>query len=166
MGWSALNKLRAMVSTYHLCMKYPIGQDVGRASEPNLHVLDLDLDPRCDDERKRPLLTKDLKEVNISPNPTHKTKIGTALVQEEESHLVSFLRENWDVFAWSPTDMPRIDPEFICHHLSISPGFRPVAQQWWKLGDEKRKVARKETRSYSRPVSSRGYSIPHGWKMW
>ncbi|RDX85378.1 hypothetical protein CR513_33434, partial [Mucuna pruriens] len=127
MGRPTLNKLGAVVSTYHLCMKYPIGQDIGRANKSDVNILDLDLDPRCDDERKRPLPTKDLKEVNIGLNPTHKTKIGTALAQEEESHLISFLQENWDVFAWSLADMLGIDPDFICHHLSISPSFRSVA---------------------------------------
>ncbi|RDX68189.1 hypothetical protein CR513_52840, partial [Mucuna pruriens] len=42
--------------------------------------------------------------------------------------------------------MPGIDPKFICHHLSISSGFRPVAQQRRKLGEEKRKVVHEETK--------------------
>ncbi|RDX65672.1 Retrovirus-related Pol polyprotein from transposon 17.6, partial [Mucuna pruriens] len=134
-------------------MKYPVGQEVGRiwanhqvtrqcyednlrislqpfrVGNPNVNVLDLDLDPRCEDERKRPLLAKDLKKVSIGPKLTHKTKIGTTLAHEDESHLVSFLRENWDVFAWSLTDMPKIDPNFLCHRLSISPNYRSVSQR-------------------------------------
>ncbi|RDX93637.1 hypothetical protein CR513_24077, partial [Mucuna pruriens] len=34
-----------------------------------------------------------------------------------------------------------IDLEFICHHLSISPSYRPITQQRRKLGDEKRRLA-------------------------
>ncbi|RDY02439.1 hypothetical protein CR513_14103, partial [Mucuna pruriens] len=156
MGWPTLNKLGAVVSTYHLCMKVWVDHQVTRrcyedslrigsrpsqADEPNVNVLDLDLDLRCDDERKRPLLAEDLKEVNIGTKPKYKTKIGTALEQEDESNLISFLRENRDVFVWSPVDMPEIDPKFICHHLSISPGFQPVTQRRWKLGDEKQMMA-------------------------
>ncbi|RDX71035.1 hypothetical protein CR513_49657, partial [Mucuna pruriens] len=103
MGRSALNKLGAVVSTYHLCMKYPVGKEVGRvwvdhrvarhcyedslrigswstqANRPDVNVLDLNLDPRCDDDNERPLPAKDLKEINIDQDPVHKTKIGTTL---------------------------------------------------------------------------------------
>ncbi|RDX57864.1 hypothetical protein CR513_62866, partial [Mucuna pruriens] len=169
MGRPTLNKLGVVVSTLHLCTKYPVGQEVGRVwvdhrvarrcyedslkigSQPSrveeldVNVLDLDLDPTCEDERERPLLAEDLKEVSIGPKPAHKTKIGTTLSQEDESRLVSFLQENRDVFAWFPTNMFGIDPDFLCHHLSISPGSRLVAQRRRKLGEEKRKVARDET---------------------
>ncbi|RDX85992.1 hypothetical protein CR513_32729, partial [Mucuna pruriens] len=115
MGRLALNKLGAIVSTYHLCMKYPMGKEVGRvwvdhrvarhcykdslrigswparADRPDVNVLDLDLDPRCEDECERPLLVEDLKEINIGTSLVHKTKIGTALTREEESNLISFL---------------------------------------------------------------------------
>ncbi|RDX92742.1 hypothetical protein CR513_25081, partial [Mucuna pruriens] len=75
----------------------------------------------------RPALNRpDLKEVNVRPNTAHKTKVGTALVQKDESRLVSFLWENWDVFAWSLIDMPGIDPRFLCHHPSILPCFRSM----------------------------------------
>ncbi|RDX88402.1 hypothetical protein CR513_30001, partial [Mucuna pruriens] len=115
MGRPALNKLGAVVSTYLLCMKYSVGKEVGKIwvdhhvarkryedslriglrpaqiNRPNVNVLDLDMDPRCDDERERPSPTEDLKEVTIDPNSAHKTKMGTAMTQEEENHLTAFL---------------------------------------------------------------------------
>ncbi|RDX84097.1 hypothetical protein CR513_34906, partial [Mucuna pruriens] len=124
-----LNRLGAVVSTLHLCMKYPVGQEVTRqyyednlrigsqtsqSREPDVNVLDLDLDPRCKDEHERPQLAKDLKEVSIGPKP------------EDESHLISFLRENRDVFAWSLIDMLGINLDFLCHLLLISLGSRPI----------------------------------------
>ncbi|RDX62333.1 hypothetical protein CR513_59348, partial [Mucuna pruriens] len=92
------------------------GEQPSRVGKPNINVLDLDLDPRCEDERERPLLVEDLKEANIG----YKTKIGTTLTHADESHIVAFLWENRDVFAWSPANMPRIDLDFLCHRLSIS----------------------------------------------
>ncbi|RDX75749.1 hypothetical protein CR513_44343, partial [Mucuna pruriens] len=98
-----------MVSTYHLCMKYPVGKEVGRVwpdhrvvrhcyddslrigSQPDVNVLDLDLDPRCDDEHERPLPAEDLKEINIVLDLAHKTKIGTTLAQEDEGSPYHFL---------------------------------------------------------------------------
>ncbi|RDX90935.1 hypothetical protein CR513_27152, partial [Mucuna pruriens] len=127
----ALNKLGAMVSTLHLGMKRSMGRP------PGVNVLDFDVNPRCEDECERPLLIENLKEVNIRPKPAHKTKIGTTLAQEDESRLVAFLRENRDVFAWSSVDMPGIDPDLLCHHLSISLGYLLVAQRRRMLGEEK-----------------------------
>ncbi|RDY02621.1 hypothetical protein CR513_13891, partial [Mucuna pruriens] len=164
----ALNKLGTVVSTYHLCMKYPVGKEVGRvwadhrvarrsyedslrigsrlarADRPDVNVLDLDLDPICDEECERPLPAKDLKEITIGTSLVHKMKIGTILMREEESNLISFLQENRGVFVWSPANMLGIDIEFICHRLSISSGFRPIAQRRRKLGEEKRRATREE----------------------
>ncbi|RDX92455.1 hypothetical protein CR513_25422, partial [Mucuna pruriens] len=42
--------------------------------------------------------------------------------------------------------MLRIDLEFICHRLSISSVFRPIAQRRRKLGEEKRRVSPEETK--------------------
>ena len=32
-----------------------------------------------------------------------------------------FLKRNVDVFAWSVYEAPRVDPNFICHHLNVNP---------------------------------------------
>ena len=33
---------------------------------------------------------------------------------------MDFLRKNIDVFAWSSYNAPRVDPNFICHHLNVN----------------------------------------------
>ncbi|RDX83982.1 hypothetical protein CR513_35038, partial [Mucuna pruriens] len=110
MGKPALNKLRAIVSTLHLCMKYPVGKEVGRiwadhrAKESSINALDLDLDPCCEPEHERPLLVEDLKEIKIGPSPTHKTRIGTTLAKKEESRL-GCVRMVPNRHAW---DRPRV----------------------------------------------------------
>ncbi|RDY02136.1 hypothetical protein CR513_14436, partial [Mucuna pruriens] len=48
-------------------------------------------------------------------------KIETVLGKEEKDRLTRFLIKNKDVFAWSSADMLGIDPDFICHRLSITP---------------------------------------------
>ncbi|RDX92453.1 hypothetical protein CR513_25420, partial [Mucuna pruriens] len=62
-----------------------------QADWADVNVLDLDLDRKCKDERERPLLVEDLKETSIGTSPVHKTKIGTTLMREEDSNLISFL---------------------------------------------------------------------------
>jgi len=50
-----------------------------------------------------------------SGHPERTLRIGTGLSAEEKVQFVKVLFENIDVFAWSPTDMPGIDPEVIVH---------------------------------------------------
>ncbi|RDX91658.1 hypothetical protein CR513_26331, partial [Mucuna pruriens] len=109
-----------------------------------VNALDLDMDPRHLYESERPHPDEDLKEVQIGPLTTHVTKIGASLGSEEEDRLVDFLRRNMDVFAWATKDMLGIDPDFICHRLSVLWGARPVAQKRRKHGEEKRKAIKEE----------------------
>ncbi|RDX78376.1 hypothetical protein CR513_41356, partial [Mucuna pruriens] len=85
---------------------------------------------------------EDLKEIQIGPCRTKRTKISTALDGESEGWLVCFLIENQDVFTWTLKDMPGIDLNILCHHLSITPRTRLVAQRRRRLGEEKQRVAR------------------------
>jgi ribonuclease HI len=43
--------------------------------------------------------------------------------------LISFLKSNLDVFAWTHDDMPGIDPATICHKLNVDPSIRPIKQK-------------------------------------
>ncbi|RDX73895.1 hypothetical protein CR513_46428, partial [Mucuna pruriens] len=122
-GRPALNRLEAVVSTYHLCMKFPVGRKIcsiwadsklarrcyedslkigNSPSAPTVNVLDLDLDPRCIYETERPHPAEDVKNIQIGPSALQTTKVGTTLSSDEEAQLVNFLRQNIDVFAWTP----------------------------------------------------------------
>ncbi|RDX83570.1 Retrovirus-related Pol polyprotein from transposon 17.6, partial [Mucuna pruriens] len=165
-GRPALNRLEAVVSTYHLCMKFPVGRKIcsiwadsklarrcyedslkigNSPSAPTVNVLDLDLDPRCIYETERPHPAEDVKNIQIGPSALQTTKVGTTLSSDEEAQLVNFLRQNIDVFAWTPQDMPGIDPSYISHSLSIGKDVKPIAQKRRKQGEERRKAAREET---------------------
>jgi hypothetical protein len=50
--------------------------------------------------------------------------------------LVTFLWNNVDIFAWQPSQMPRIPREVIEHHLKIYPNARPVQQKTKKQSIE------------------------------
>ena len=39
-----------------------------------------------------------------------------------------FSKRNIDVFTWSAYEAPRVDPNFICHHLNVSPFAIPKNQ--------------------------------------
>jgi len=42
--------------------------------------------------------------------------------------------------------MPGIDPDFLCHHLTMDPKVRPVRQRRRKFNEERRLVVREETK--------------------
>ncbi|RDX78447.1 hypothetical protein CR513_41276, partial [Mucuna pruriens] len=155
MGRPALNRLKAV---------YPTTRGVGavwadssiakRCYQDSLRVgqrrsavntLSLALDPRCHEERERPHPGEKLKEVQVGPLENQTTRVGTTMTREQEAELVHCLQQNSDVFAWSPQDMPGIDPEFMNHRLSIADGARSVVQKKRKQGEEKRRAIKEET---------------------
>ncbi|RDX67129.1 hypothetical protein CR513_54021, partial [Mucuna pruriens] len=118
LGQPTLNQLQAIVSTPHLCMKYPLldrvgtvradqqtardwnkvslkigdrRRDSGKAEvglQSNVHLLELD--PRQIKEAERRWPTDDLKEIQINQRPTETTKIGVELGHEEEKQMIIF----------------------------------------------------------------------------
>jgi hypothetical protein len=58
--------------------------------------------------------------------------------------LVTFLRENLDVFAWQISDMPGIPREVIEHKLGIDPAFKPIKQKERRYTPDKCKANRLE----------------------
>ena len=50
--------------------------------------------------------------------------------------MLLFLIQNVDVFAWSPYEVPKVDPEFIVHRLNVDPSFPPRKQKLRKSAKE------------------------------
>ena len=79
---------------------------------------------------EKPASESAFQSVNIhleDPNaaPTH---ISTTLDSKEEEALIQFLRENWDMFAWKPSDMPGVPRGLAEHRLRVDPKFKPVKE--------------------------------------
>ena len=55
--------------------------------------------------------------------------MGTQLPELLKNEIVECLKANADVFAWTPDDMPGIDPDVISHQMNVNPQFRPVGQK-------------------------------------
>jgi len=72
-------------------------------------------------------------------------KLGRLLSQEEQDEVAEVISCHLDVFAWSASDMPGIDPDFLCHHLSMYATVRPMRQRRRKFNEERRLVIREET---------------------
>ncbi|XP_072076822.1 uncharacterized protein [Arachis hypogaea] len=176
LGRPALNIFRAVVSTLHLCVKFPVHENkiatvyadhqearqcynaglkpvqTKQEARPQVQAIHTsantatlaDLDPREDlGERPRPM--DNLQQVTLTSDDKQCTYVGEALEGADRAKLIHILSQNADLFAWTPDDMPGINPEVICHKLAIDKTIRPVAQKKRNLGEEKKQAALEET---------------------
>ncbi|XP_072084316.1 uncharacterized protein [Arachis hypogaea] len=173
LGRPFLNKFGAIVSTVHLCVKFPlqdnqvvtihgdhkearqcynISMKFQNRSTQQVNNVGLnqkehtlaELDPRADFP-DRPKPSDDLQKVYFNNNPNKFTYVGTSLNASELQAITTFLQEHADLFAWTPLDMPGIDPQIISHRLAINSTIRPVQQKKRKLGEEKKRASQEET---------------------
>ena len=63
--------------------------------------------------------------VKILPDVDRYFQIGASMKDEDKVETLLFLIWNVDVFAWSPYEVPGVDPEFIVHKLNINLSFPP-----------------------------------------
>ena len=136
-GRSTLNSWKAITSTYHLLVKFPIEYGVGQvqgdqlaARECYLTMLAMDEQVQTMNIEEKRIVAEPTKALENIPldesNPERCTRVGTDLEEKNKKDLVQFLKKNIDVFAWSHEDMPGIDPSVITHRLNVCPSFKPV----------------------------------------
>ena len=63
---------------------------------------------------------------------------------QEREELIEFLKMNIDVFAWNAYEAPRVDLEFIYHHLKVNPLITPKKQSPQCLFKEHAEAMREE----------------------
>ena len=57
-----------------------------------------------------------------------------------DAALRDFLRKNWNIFAWHPSDMPGIPRELAEHSLNILKGYKPIKQALRRFSEPKRQA--------------------------
>lgn len=67
----------------------------------------------------------ELIRVKILPNDDRYFQVGASMKDEDRVGMLMFLMQNMDVFAWSPYEVPKVDPKFIVHRLNMNPLFPP-----------------------------------------
>ena len=63
---------------------------------------------------------------------------------EDRVATLLFLIQNVDVFAWSPYEVPVVDPKFIVHKLNVDPSFPPKKQKSRRSAKEHIEAVRQE----------------------
>ena len=154
-GRPTLNNWKAMTSTYHLYVKFPIKYGVRLVQGDQLaakecylamlvmneHVQTINIEER----RVTAEPTKVLEDVPLDEgDPEKSTKIGTSMEKETKQDLIQFLRKSTDVFVWSHEDMPGIDPSVITHRLNMYPSSKPINKKKRVFAPEQDKAIKEE----------------------
>ena len=159
LGRPSLNAIKAILSAYHMVIKFPTTNGVGmvrgdqrvarecysasikQKAINNIYVDELDM---RDEVNTLPEPSEELEPVQLDDNPEHLAYIGSKLAEDLISLLIHFLRQNKDVFAWKQEDMGGINPAIITHRLNISPSFKPVKQKRRSFALERQKEINEE----------------------
>ena len=68
-----------------------------------------------------------LEEIRLNDSEPDRTiRIGALASPMVRQVLTAFLKNNWDVFAWSHEDMLGINLSVMVHKLNVSPFFPPI----------------------------------------
>ena len=100
--------------------------------------VEVSLDPQIPKDEKLGASVEDLVSVWICNNdPTKMVKVGSNLPNQHQEQLIEFLKENFNVFAWSHADMSGIPPSVACHKLNVDPHHWPVKQKCRTFNQER-----------------------------
>jgi len=161
--------LRAVASTRHMKMKLPDlsgkvivikfdQQEAKRCYENSLKakrgVFMVVEHPPIEDDRAGVSRAESARERRLEPvgNVVERQiggktfKLGKSLDQAEQDRVAGVIAQHLHAFAWSASDMPGIDLDFLCHRLTMEPKVRPVCQRRRKFNEEKWLVIQEETK--------------------
>ena len=71
---------------------------------------------------------ENLEKIVVDDNLEKFFQVGAQLPPQEKEELIEFLKGNIDVFAWNAYKAPRVNSNFICHHLIVNPSVTPKNQ--------------------------------------
>ena len=98
--------------------------------------------------------------IRILPNDDKYFQIGGSIKDQDMVEMLLFLIQNMDVFAWTPYEVPRVDPEFIVHKLNMDPSFPPKKQKLRRSAKEHVEVVKSEVQRLKKARAIRELFFP------
>ncbi|GAU46380.1 hypothetical protein TSUD_280790 [Trifolium subterraneum] len=86
-------------------------------------------DDAASKENLRPIPDGDFELIPLGVDPSRNLKIGKDVPDLARKQLVTCLKDNADMFAWSASEMPGLDPDIACHQLTIDEAANVVVQR-------------------------------------
>src|SRR4051812_21925568 len=102
---------------------------------------------RSESKEYGPIFRIDSDTVTHQVHPTDPDKtirVYAHLPEGQATTLIAFLRDEWEIFIWCPTDMPGIPREFAEHALLIKQNTKPVKQALRRFSEPKRRAIGEE----------------------
>ncbi|XP_016171383.1 uncharacterized protein LOC107613760 [Arachis ipaensis] len=98
-------------------------------------------------EKPRPEPEGNLERFRVGNTEEKFTFVNRNLPHDMKEPLIETIRANGDLFAWTPADMPGIDPQLMSHRLAIKAGARAIAQRRRKMSQERAEEVARQTAS-------------------
>ncbi|XP_072062043.1 uncharacterized protein [Arachis hypogaea] len=105
-----------------------------------------DLDARQDGQ-PRPEPEGDMEKLQIGPTKDEYTFINRNLPYDLKEELSQLLKQNRNLFAFTPADMPGISPDLMSHRLAVDPKAKPVAQRRRKMSPDRAAEVKKQVKA-------------------
>ena len=70
--------------------------------------------------------------------------LGASYSLEEVVAYKALFQEFHDIFSWSYTEMPGLDPSIVEHHIDTWPDVAPVRQKQWPIHPSKAATVKDE----------------------
>ena len=102
----------------------------------------------------------ELVRVNILPDDDQIFQVGASMKDEDRVEILMFIMQNVDVFAWSPYEVPGVDPEFIIHRVNVDLLFPPKKQKPRRSAKEHVKTVKQEVKMLKEAVAIKEIFFP------
>jgi hypothetical protein len=101
-------------------------------------------------------------DISIKPGVVEEIIIGAACTPEEITAYKALFQEFRDIFAWSYTEMPGIDPSIVEHRIDTWPDITPVRQKKRPLHPAKASAIKAEVDK----LRTAGFIYPIAYTSW
>ncbi|VFQ67978.1 unnamed protein product [Cuscuta campestris] len=162
LGRPCINKVGAVISMPHLCMKFHTPGGVGEVKgdqrnarecyaravkkmTKGVNVISQEITKGETREKLEPEAETVEIELHLGDS-SRMVRIGANLPEDLKEQITRVLQEYAGIFAWSVADMPGIDRSVICHRLAVRERSRPVRQKKRYLASDRRDFVKKEVK--------------------